>query len=169
MFPFIPVFASEHPASSPIDIEKLSGFVTLCTAASAAIAPPVAILGLTYFFVSWISNTVLENRYVSIITAGIAFSPKFRSPQVERVLIAYTVDLILVLEELFKMVLQPKAAGRASWNDLREAFEAYHRTMSQSTVHGAVSDLVENRWPLVTDLNLLRKSVDELVQKYRVT
>ncbi|KAJ7200258.1 hypothetical protein C8J57DRAFT_1155211 [Mycena rebaudengoi] len=139
-------------SSSPIDIEKLSGFVTLCTAASAAIAPPVAILGLTYFFVSWISNAVLEN-----------------SPQVERVLIAYTVDLILVLEELFKMVLQPKAAGRASWNDLREAFEAYHRTTSQSTVHGAVSDLVENRWPLVTDLNLLRKSMDELVQKYRVT
>ncbi|KAJ6478701.1 hypothetical protein DFH09DRAFT_1215295 [Mycena vulgaris] len=137
--------------SSSVDTGKISDFVTLCTAASAAIAPPVAILGLTYFFVSWISNAVLENI-----------------PEVERVLIAYTVDLILVLEELFKIVLQPKAAGSASWNDLREAFEAYHRTTSQSTVHGAVSDLVENRGQLITDLNFLRKSVEELVQKYRV-
>ncbi|KAJ6534529.1 hypothetical protein DFH09DRAFT_122306 [Mycena vulgaris] len=154
--------------SSSVDTGKISDFVTLCTAASAAIAPPVAILGLTYFFVSWISNAVLENMYVSTIAARIAFPPNFGSPEVERVLIAYTVDLILVLEELFKIVLQPKAAGSASWNDLREAFEAYHRTTSQSTVHGAVSDLVENRGQLITDLNFLRKSVEELVQKYRV-
>ncbi|KAJ7112320.1 hypothetical protein C8R44DRAFT_798337 [Mycena epipterygia] len=137
--------------SSPVDTGKISDFVTLCTAASAAIAPPVAILGLTYFFVSWISNAVLEN-----------------TPEVERVLIAYTVDLILVLEELFKIVLQPKAAGIALWTDLREAFEAYHRTTSQGTVHNAVSDLVENCGQPIADLDFLRKSVEELVYKYRV-
>ncbi|KAJ7112357.1 hypothetical protein C8R44DRAFT_251809 [Mycena epipterygia] len=157
-----------HTNSSPVDTGKISDFVKLCTAASAAIAPPVAILGLTYIFVSWISNAVLEHTYVSTITARITFPPNFGSPEVERVLIAYTVDLILVLEELFKIVLQPKAAGSASWSDLREAVEAYHRTTSQSTVHGAVSDLVENRGQLMTDLNFLRKSVEELVHKYRV-
>jgi len=137
---------------SPIEPGKISDFVTLCTAASAAIAPPVAILGLTYLFVSWISNAILEN-----------------TPEVGRVLIAYTVDLILVLEELFKIVLQPKAAGTASWNDLREAFEAYHRTTAQSTVHGAVSNLVENcGQQVITDLEFLRKGMRDLVQKYRV-
>ncbi|KAJ7913607.1 hypothetical protein B0H13DRAFT_1873732 [Mycena leptocephala] len=138
-----------RPNSSPVDIEKISQFVALCTAATAVIAPPVAILGLTYFFIS-------------------SFSPDFRSPDVERVLIAYTVDLILVLEELFKIVLQPKAASGVSWNDLQEAFEAYHRTTSQRTVHGAVNDLVENRGQqLITNFTFLRKSVEDLVQKHR--
>jgi hypothetical protein len=39
--------------------------VTLITAASAPIAPPVAILGLTYLFVKWLSDAVLDNAYVS--------------------------------------------------------------------------------------------------------
>ena len=39
--------------------------MTLITAASAPIAPPVAILGLTYLFVKWLSDSVLDNAYVS--------------------------------------------------------------------------------------------------------
>lgn len=39
--------------------------MALITAASAPIAPPVAILGLTYLFVKWLSDSVLDNAYVS--------------------------------------------------------------------------------------------------------
>ncbi|KAJ7882039.1 hypothetical protein B0H14DRAFT_1492364 [Mycena olivaceomarginata] len=142
---------NSHTRSSPVDIEKVSNFVTLCTAVTSAIAPPVAILGLTFFFVSWISNAVLNN-----------------TPAVQRVLIAYTVDLIMVLQELFKIMLQPKSHGSVSWPDLQEAFEAYQRTTSQRTVHSAVSDLVEKRGQLSMDLTVIRESVKEMLEQYRV-
>jgi len=66
--------------SSTPTINIISQFVSLVTAASAPIAPPVAILGLTYIFLQWLSTTVLENL-----------------PDVQHLLIAYTVDLISVL------------------------------------------------------------------------
>ncbi|KAJ7362940.1 hypothetical protein DFH08DRAFT_767296 [Mycena albidolilacea] len=143
--------SNSHTRSSPVDIEKISNFVTLCAAVTSAIAPPVAILGLTFFFVSWISNAVLDN-----------------TPAVQRVLIAYTVDLIMVLQELFKITLQPKSHGSVSWPDLQEAFEAYQRTTSQRTVHSAVSDLVEKRGQLSMDLTVIRESVKEMLEQYRV-
>ncbi|KAJ7897540.1 hypothetical protein B0H14DRAFT_3424899 [Mycena olivaceomarginata] len=142
---------NSHTRSSPVDIEKVSNFVTLCTAVTSVIAPPVAILGLTFFFVSWISNAVLND-----------------TPAVQRVLIAYTVDLIMVLQELFKITLQPKSHGSVSWPDLQEAFEAYQRTTSQRTVHSAVSDLVEKRGQLSMDLTVIRESVKEMLEQYRV-
>jgi len=48
---------------SPPNVGILSEFVSLVTAASAPIAPPVAILGLAYIFVKWLSNAFLENVY----------------------------------------------------------------------------------------------------------
>jgi len=50
---------------SPPNIDIISQFVSLVTAASAPIAPPVAILGLTYVFLQWLSTTVLKNMYVT--------------------------------------------------------------------------------------------------------
>jgi hypothetical protein len=52
MFLFIPLPKFQSLPSSPINIEKISQFVMLCTVATAVIAPLVAILGLTYFFMS---------------------------------------------------------------------------------------------------------------------
>ncbi|KAF8960038.1 hypothetical protein BDZ97DRAFT_1357110 [Flammula alnicola] len=43
------------------NIDIISQFVSLVTAAAAPIAPPVAILGLTFIFVQWLSTAVLEN------------------------------------------------------------------------------------------------------------
>ena len=51
---------------SPPNIDRISQFVSLVTAASAPIAPPVAILGLTYIFLQWLSTSVLENKYVAL-------------------------------------------------------------------------------------------------------
>ena len=48
------------------NIDIISQFVSLVTAASAPIAPPVAILGLTYLFVQWLSTAVLENMYATL-------------------------------------------------------------------------------------------------------
>ncbi|KAJ6562959.1 hypothetical protein B0H10DRAFT_2364365 [Mycena sp. CBHHK59/15] len=141
-----------HTKPLPPDIDKISQFVTLFTAASASIAPPVAILGLTYFFVSWLSNAVLDN-----------------TSEVQRLLIAYTVDLILVLEELFKITLQPNLSGRISWDALQEAFEAYQRSTSQRSVHSGVRALVEQCGQLSLDSSSIRNSVEELVQQYRQT
>ena len=50
---------------SPPAVDVINNFVALATSASAPIAPPVAILGLTYAFVNWVSTTTLENAYAS--------------------------------------------------------------------------------------------------------
>ncbi len=52
-------------ACSPPSFDIISQFVSLVTAVSAPIAPPVAILGLTYIFLNWLSTVVLENVFVS--------------------------------------------------------------------------------------------------------
>ncbi|KAJ7856186.1 hypothetical protein B0H14DRAFT_3136090, partial [Mycena olivaceomarginata] len=83
--------------------------------ASAAFAQPAAILGLSFAFFKWILDAVCDNV-----------------PEVQRVFTAYTVDLILVLRELFDFTLQPQKAGRVTWDDLGEAWAAYHRTPSQA-------------------------------------
>ena len=45
----------------PPTIDEVNEFLSLVTAASAPIAPTVAILGLSFFFVKWLSDAVLEN------------------------------------------------------------------------------------------------------------
>lgn len=89
------------------------------------------------------------------------------SVDVQRVLIAYIVDLILVMEELFQIALQPKVFGRVSWEELQEAFHAYALTSSPRNTHDRVRALVEQRGGLNPDVYLIRKAVEELVQQYR--
>ena len=110
--------------------------MTLATSAAAPIAPPVAILGLTYAFVQWLSTTALENAYVPlpILTSQSILLVMSRA-SVHRLLIAYTVDLIRVLRELFDLTLRPELALATTWTELREAFEAYERSYSRQRVH----------------------------------
>jgi hypothetical protein len=49
-------------------------------------------------------------------------------PSVERLIMVYSVDLILVLKSLFDFTLKPDLAGSANWEVLKEAFEAYQRS-----------------------------------------
>jgi len=136
---------------SPVDIMKIHNFVALCTVAQAAVAPPVAILGLTFFFVSWMSSEVASN-----------------APEAQRVLYGYTVDLILVMEELFKLTLRPTAAGSVTWLDLQEAFDAYQRTRSYSEVHQAVGDLVAEHGTIFRDVETIRRLLRHLLHKFTV-
>jgi hypothetical protein len=89
------------------------------------------------------------------------------SVDIQRVLIAYIVDLVLVMKELFQIALQPKVFGRVSWEELQEAFHAYTLTASPRNTHDRVRTLVEQRGGLHPDVHLIRKAVEELVQQYR--
>ncbi|KAJ7869221.1 hypothetical protein B0H14DRAFT_2728299 [Mycena olivaceomarginata] len=156
----------EDTKSSPLDFEKISQFVQLCATASAAFAQPAAILGLSFAFFKWILDAVCDNVYISVISTQIFFSPIFRRPEVQRVFIAYTVDLILVLRELFDFTLQPQKAGRVTWDDLGEAWAAYHRTPSQAEVHSKITELVKKHKGLSADSTAIRMNVGELVYKH---
>jgi hypothetical protein len=111
-------------------------------------------------------DAVCDNVYISVISTQIFFSPTFRRPEVQRVFIAYTVDLILVLRELFDFTLQPQKAGRVTWDDLGEAWAAYHRTPSQAEVHSKITELVKKHKGLSADSTAIRSNVGELVYKH---
>jgi hypothetical protein len=52
-------------------------------------------------------------------------------------MMAYTVDLILVLKSLFNFTLMPNLAGSATWKELKEAFEVYERSQIIHENHSA--------------------------------
>ncbi|KAJ7279522.1 hypothetical protein C8J57DRAFT_1303523 [Mycena rebaudengoi] len=135
--------------SPPIDTEKIAHVVELCTTALGALASPAAILGLSYLFLKWISNAVCDNV-----------------PKVQRVFIAYAVDLTLVLRELFDRALLPDKTGSVTWDDLREAFEAYDRTPSRAGVHGEVTKLVKKHGGLTAAPAGIHTAVEELLRRH---
>ena len=59
-------------------------------------------------------------------------------PGVQRLLIAYTVDLISVLKELFYFTLRPASALAPTWDDLKNAFETYERSSSRQRIHNII-------------------------------
>ncbi|KIJ94959.1 hypothetical protein K443DRAFT_683387, partial [Laccaria amethystina LaAM-08-1] len=129
----------------PPDLDRISQFVTLVTAASVPVVPPIAILGLSYFFVKWVSDAVLDNI-----------------PSVERLIMAYTIDLILVLKSLFHFTLKPDLAGSANWEVLKEAFEAYERSHDVQQNHNSCrSALQQNNRRL--DRDGFRAKIRELL------
>ena len=144
--------------SSP-NVDIVSQFVSLVTAASAPIAPPVAILGLTYIFVHWLSSAVLENMYASLPICKIRYLSMMTRPSVQRPLVAYTVDLISVLRQLFDLTLQPDKALATTWQELKEAFEAYQRSPSCQDIHNTIcSNSAQGED--------IREKVRDLVRKY---
>ncbi|KIJ23397.1 hypothetical protein M422DRAFT_56849 [Sphaerobolus stellatus SS14] len=54
---------SQQVSSSGPDVGRINEFVALAAAASASIAPPAAIFGLSYVFFKWLTSTVLENIF----------------------------------------------------------------------------------------------------------
>jgi len=135
----------ESPTTAPPDLDRISQFVGLMTAATAPISPPIAILGLSYFFVKWVSDAVLNNI-----------------PSVERLIMAYSVDLILVLKSLFDFTLKPDLAGSANWEVLKEAFEAYERSHNAQQNHN-VCRLAWQQNNQTLDRDSFRAKIRELV------
>ena len=134
----------------------------LVTAIKAPIAPPVAIPGLTHNFVQWLSITALENEYATLPPSyDQIFSLTVRAP-VQRLLIAYTVDLIRVLRELFDITLRPDAKLVTTWRDLKEAFETYEQSHSRQHIHRSIcSKSSQDGW--IVTASDIRKKLRELV------
>jgi hypothetical protein len=70
---------------------------------------------------------------------------------VQRLLIAYIVDLIHVLTELFDITLRPDLALSTTWMELREAFEAYERSRSRQRIHRDICSTTVEGDPLTGD------------------
>jgi len=124
--------------------QRISQFVNLVT---APILPPVAILDFTPRFVQCISTIVLVNEAPA-----------------QRLLFAYTVDLIRVLSELFNTTLRPDAKLTTTWPDLKVAFETYERSPSRRRIHKSIcSSIPPDGWTLTA--NDISNGLRELANK----
>lgn len=85
----------------------------------------------------------------------------------QRVFIAYTVDLILVLRELFDFALQPTLFGCVTYDSLQEAFERFHLTQYQAQVHSEITALVKEHQGLSADSKAIHASVVDLLRRHR--
>ena len=77
-------------------------------------------------------------------------------------IMAYTVDLISVLKELFDITLNPKSAGTTKWEELKEAFEAYERSKGRQNAHDACR-LAFQRSNQLLDRDGFQKKIRELL------
>ncbi|KAH8986799.1 hypothetical protein EDB86DRAFT_3245998 [Lactarius hatsudake] len=132
------------------NVDVISQFVKLATA-SAPIVPPVAILGLSYTFVEWLSTTLLEEV-----------------PSVQRLLIAYVVDLVGVLRELFDITLRPDLALTPTWKELQAAFESYERSYSRQRIHNSIYSNTMRGQQMTVD-NMSRMISPDRTQREQVT
>ena len=74
------------------------------------------------------------------------------SPEVQRLLIAYIVDLIKVLIELFNITIRPELALTATWTELQAAFELYEKSTSCQRIHERIrSETTRGEQMLVAD------------------
>ena len=167
---FVPIHLTQwaHPTrvdiflSSP-SVDTFSQFVTLATATTAPLFPPVAILGPTFTFVHWLSTAVLENVYASLFILTF-FSYWMARPSIQRLLIAYTVDLICVLKELLNVVLRPELAHTVTWTELQEALVAYEQTDCRQRAHNSIRSKIPLNGPILTTEGINRM-VQELLQE----
>jgi len=83
-------------------------------------------------------------------------------PEIQRLLIAYTVDLISVLRELFDITLKPDLALTTSWKELKAAFEAYERSPSCRRIHDSICSPTQGELLTVDGLsNKIRELLEE--------
>ena len=79
-------------------------------------------------------------------------------PSAQRLVIAYTVDLIHILRELHHITHRPDMVLTASWAELQAAFEAYERSHSRQRIHEKICSKMAHDEIL---------SADEISQKVR--
>ncbi len=77
-----------------------------------------------------------------LLSASVRSHNDFIRHEVHSLLVAYTVDLIKVLRELFDIALQPGIALTTTWKELQEAFEAYERSPSRERIHQIICSKV---------------------------
>ncbi|KAF8552617.1 hypothetical protein OG21DRAFT_103128 [Imleria badia] len=138
---------TRSPTTPVPSIDIIAQFVTLIKASTIPIVPPVAILGLAYSFVKWVSDTVLQ-----------------RIPEIECLLMTYTIDLVSVLKSLFDFTLKPDLAGTTNWDVLKEAFEDYERSNKRKEFHDYCQSLYGRNNQILTR-DIFREAVKRLLDE----
>ena len=85
-------------------------------------------------------------------------------PSVQRLLIAYTVDLIYVLKELLNVVLRPELAHTITWTELQEALVAYEQTDCRQRAHNNIRSKIPLSGPVLSTEGISRM-VRELLRE----
>ena len=79
---------------------------------------------------------------------------------------AYTIDLIRVLESLFDFAIVPDLSGRTTWPVLQNAFEAYERSDSRQQTHRQIcANFPQDRQ--IHNLNSFDRVIHELLGERR--
>ena len=87
-------------------------------------------------------------------------------PSVQRLLIAYTVDLISVLRKLFDITLRGRSPGSTitiTWAELQGAFQEYED--SRKRIHARIGSEERTRDESTMSEDDLRERVRELLQE----
>jgi len=84
---------------------------------------------------------------------------------VQRLLVAYTVDLTIVLRELFDLTLQIDKALATTWQELKEAVETYQRSSSYQDIHNSICSKSAGGEQIMS-ADEMRAKVRELVKGY---
>ena len=92
----------------------------------------------------------------------ILFSLVMGRPLVQRLLIAYTVDLIGILRELFSNTLR-RGSPTTTWTELQEAIVAYEQSSSRQRVHHSITSKIPLSGPILT-IDGVSRMVCELLQ-----
>ncbi|KAJ7433602.1 hypothetical protein B0H11DRAFT_2375583 [Mycena galericulata] len=128
-------------------IQTLVGFGTTIVAA-AAVGPTIAAMGLSVVFVKWIAN---------------AYS---RTPETLRCFMGYIIDLTLIMDQLFLLVLAirpPRALTRA---DIDLALENY-KNSEIAKVHREIRQYANKAsFAQILRSNNAEEKVKELIEKY---
>ncbi|KAN0129083.1 hypothetical protein V8E53_013079 [Lactarius tabidus] len=120
----------------PFSVDEVNQMVALATSVSTSIVPAFAAMGLATLTIRWLSRTLGQNL-----------------SEAQRLLVAYIVDLIKVLIELFNITIRVELALTTTWASLQEAFEAYDQSSSRQSIH----DSIRSKKPMVTTGEIRRE------------
>jgi len=109
------------PSAPRPDVDEVNKMVALATSVSSSVVPAFAVLGLTALSVRWLQRTLGQ-----------------KLSEAQRLLIAYIVDLIKVLIELFNLTIRVDLALTTNWRELEEAFGAYEKSSSRQSIHESI-------------------------------
>ncbi|KAJ6484728.1 hypothetical protein C8R45DRAFT_1214735 [Mycena sanguinolenta] len=130
--------------------ENLYNLLGLAGSALVGVVVPVlGAIGLSIAFIRWLASI-----YVN-------------TPEVLRFLMAYIVDLTLVLDQLFLITLDHRPARRLTMNDIDLAVKNY-RTSNTATVHNKIREYANKATVAeICRSTQAEEKVKELIKEYR--
>ncbi|KAJ7214895.1 hypothetical protein GGX14DRAFT_443367 [Mycena pura] len=132
------------------NLENIETLVGLGTALASVMAPAIAGIALSVVFIRWLTNAYRK------------------TPEVLRCLMGYIIDLTLVMDQLFLIVLAIRPPRALTVDDIDLALEEYKR-LDLGNVHREVR-LYANKatFAQILQANNAEQKVKELIQRFRV-